>query len=60
MKRKPSASRLAKGLERMAHEAERKASALRVLGLERWANGVASAARELSAAAEKAAEKAAR
>lgn len=55
MKRKPSASRLAKGLERMAHEAERKASALRVLGLERWANGVASAARELSAAAEKAA-----
>lgn len=60
MKRKPSASRLAKGLERMAHEAERKASALRVLGLERWANGVASAARELSAAAEKAAEKAVR
>lgn len=60
MKRKPAASRLAKGLERMAHEAERKASALRVLGLERWANGVASAARELSAAAEKAAEKAAR
>ena len=60
MKRKPSASRLAKGLERMAHEAERKASALRVLGLERWANGVASAARELSAAAEKATEKAAR
>lgn len=59
MKRKPSASRLAKGLERMAHEAERKAGALRVLGLEHWANGVASAARELAAAAEKAAEKAA-
>lgn len=59
MKRKPSASRLAKGLERMAHEAERKASALRELGLERWANGVAAAARELSAAADKAAEKAA-
>ncbi len=59
MKRKPSASRLSKGLERMAHEAERKAGALRVLGLERWANGVASAARELAAAAEKAAEKAA-
>ena len=59
MKRKPSASRLAKGLERMADEAERKSGALRVLGLERWANGVASAARELAAAAEKAAEKAA-
>ena len=43
----------------MAHEAERKASALRELGLERWANGVAAAARELSAAADKAAEKAA-
>ena len=55
MKRKPSASRLAKGLERMAHEAERKASKLRELGLDRWANGEASAARELAAAADKAA-----
>mgnify|MGYP001371457278 CR=1 FL=1 len=56
MKRKPSAGRLAKGLERMAHEAERKAASLRELGLDRWANGVAAAARELSAAAEKAAQ----
>jgi hypothetical protein len=39
----------------MAHEAERKASKLRELGLDRWANGVASAARELAAAADKAA-----
>ncbi len=56
MKRKPSASRLAKGLDRMAHEAERKAAALRQLGLDRWANGVAAAARELAAAADQAAK----
>lgn len=56
MKRKPSAARLAKSLERMAHEAELKATKLHALGLDRYANGVATAARELYAAYE-AAEK---
>lgn len=59
MKRNPSAGGFAQGLERMANGAECKASALLVLGLERRGNGVASAARELSAAAENAAEEAA-
>lgn len=54
MKRKPSPSRLAKGLERAAHEAERYASKLRELGLGDAARGVAAAARELSGAADKA------
>lgn len=57
MKRKPSPARLAKSLERMAHEAELKAAELRALGMDRWANGVATAARELSAAAYKVAER---
>lgn len=43
-KRKPSASRLAKGLWRQAHEAEVKAAALRELGLERYAASVSAAA----------------
>ena len=59
MKRKPSASRLAKGLERAAHEAERYAAKLRELGLENSARGVSLAARELAAAADKASDKAA-
>lgn len=40
----------------MASEAERKAANLRQLGLDRWANGVAAAARELAAAADQAAK----
>lgn len=54
MKRKPSPSRLAKGLERAAHEAERYASKLRELGLGDAARGVATAARELAHASDKA------
>ena len=54
VKRKPSPARLAKGLERAAHEAERYASKLRRLGLGTAANGVAGAARELAYAADKA------
>lgn len=54
MKRKPSAGRLAKGLERAAHEAERYANKLHELGLGDAARGVATAAREFSNAAEKA------
>lgn len=49
----PSPTRLAKGLERAAHEAERYASKLRELGLGDAARGVASAARELAGAADK-------
>lgn len=45
MKRKPSPARLAKGLERAAHEAERYASKLHELGLADAARGVAAAAR---------------
>lgn len=56
MKRKPSPILVAKALERMAHEAELKAAALRQLGLDRWANGVSAAARELAAASEQAAK----
>lgn len=54
MKRKPSPGRLAKGLERAAHEAERYASKLHELGLGDAARGVSAAARELIHAAEKA------
>lgn len=54
MNRKPSASRLSKGLERAAHDAERYANKLRDLGLGDAARGVATAARELSNASEKA------
>jgi len=54
MKRKPSAGRLAKGLERAAHEAERYASKLHELGLGDAARGVSAAARELSHASDKA------
>lgn len=56
MKRKPSAKRLAKGLERAAHQAEWYASKLSELGLERAASGASSAARELSYAADRAVE----
>ena len=59
MKRKPSPSQLAKGLERAAHAAERYASKLREIGLDDSARGVSAAARELSAAADKAATRAA-
>ena len=55
MKRKPSPSRLAKGLERAAHEAERYANRLHELGLGDAARGVAHAARELIHASDKAA-----
>jgi hypothetical protein len=54
MKRKPSPGRLAKGLERAAHEAERYAVKLHDLGLGDAARGVSVAARELSHASEKA------
>lgn len=54
MKRKPSPSRLAKGLERAAHEAERYANKLHELGLGDAARGVAAAARELAGASDKA------
>jgi len=50
-RKKPSASRLAKGLWRLAHEAEYKAIALKELGLDLYANGVARAANEFSSAA---------
>jgi len=58
MKRKPSPGRLAKGLERAAHEAERYANRLHELGMGDAARGVAAAARELSSASEKAAKRA--
>lgn len=47
-KRKPSPKRLAKGLERAAHEAEHMASRLRALGFDGYAHSVAAAATLLS------------
>lgn len=54
MKRKPPPSRLAKGLGRAGHEAERYAAKLRELGLGDDARGATAAARELSSASDKA------
>ena len=51
-KRKPSASRLAKGLWRAAHEAEAKAVQLSALGLNDYARSVSAAANALSDAAQ--------
>ena len=50
-KRKPSSTRLAKGLWRQAHEAEAKAASLRERGFDRYANSVSAAASALSDAA---------
>lgn len=50
-KRKPSVSKLIKGLWRQAHEAEAKASSLRELGFDRYANSVSAAANAFSDAA---------
>jgi hypothetical protein len=50
-KRKPSVSRLIKGLWRMAHEAESKAVKLRALGFDDRARGSETAANEFSGAA---------
>ncbi|MEQ6350303.1 hypothetical protein [Ralstonia pseudosolanacearum] len=50
-RKKPSASRLSKGLWRQAHEAEEKAAKLRELGFDRYANSVAAAANAFSDAA---------
>lgn len=49
--RKPSASKLAKGLWRQAHEAEHKANSLRDLGFGDHARAVAAAANAFSNAA---------
>lgn len=46
-RRKPSPSRLAKGLERASHNAERMASRLRELGFDGYAREVSDAARKL-------------
>lgn len=50
-KRKPSPAKLAKGLERMAHEAEAKAGRLREIGLDGHARAVSAAANAFSDAA---------
>lgn len=50
-KRKPSASKLAKGLWRQAHEAEAKAASLRELGFDDHARAVSAAANAFSNAA---------
>jgi hypothetical protein len=50
-RKKPSVSRLTKGLWRHAYDAEEKAAKLRELGFDRYANSVAAAARAFSDAA---------
>lgn len=50
-RKKPSVSRLSKGLWRQAYDAEEKAAKLRELGFDRYAHSVAAAARAFSDAA---------
>lgn len=50
-RRKPSVTRMIKGLERMAHDAEARAASMRELGFPNYAHSISAAANAFSDAA---------